>query len=484
MAVKFSEFATGSSTGTTTKLVGFDGAAGSETNRQFSISLTGIYSTNGTLSANRTVTMSSNILTFTGGPLNLIPAQSGTALEIINNPPSGTASTSMFKIDESGLFQIGKNVLAKVVGDVAIGKDIDISTTGQQTIVNPAIAIGLGALSIRPDSIAIGSRSRALTKATSIGYQAGLSGTATNAINIGVNTKAGANAINIGVAGSGLGASGQDSIAMGNEADSDGVASIAIGLQAANGGINAISIGKQAGNVFGGDTGISTGADNIFIGRNSTISGTNRAFTNNICIGRESLTTGNSAIAIGLQSSSDDSCIAIGNKSKLIQGSSNSILLNSSGLATNIANQKKFQVYMTDGTTPDFDVIAGGESTLNTSLKITGQGYTELHTASLGGGGGTFTPEWNDSNVQTILLEGNVVIANPTSIKPGATYVLILKQDAEGSHVVEFTGNKYKFPGGTAPTFTLTGGKADVVTLVAYSTDILMCTSVLDFATS
>tara|TARA_R110000803_G_scaffold200082_1_gene264310 strand:+ start:560 stop:1123 length:564 start_codon:yes stop_codon:yes gene_type:complete len=56
MAVKFSEFATATATDTNTRLVGFDGASGSEANKQLSLNLTGIYSTDGALLAARTVT--------------------------------------------------------------------------------------------------------------------------------------------------------------------------------------------------------------------------------------------------------------------------------------------------------------------------------------------------------------------------------------------------------------------------------------------
>ena len=80
-------------------------------------------------------------------------------------------------------------------------------------------------------------------------------------------------------------------------------------------------------------------------------------------------------------------------------------------------------------------------------------------------------------------LQGNTTINNPSNIEVGATYIIILKQDAEGGYTVTW-GSQYKFPGATAPTLTTGANKADVITLVAYSSTVLMCTSVLDFATS
>ena len=64
MAVKFSEFATATATDTDTRLVGFDGVSGSEVNKQLSLNLTGIYSTDGTLLAARTVTTGAFDLNF------------------------------------------------------------------------------------------------------------------------------------------------------------------------------------------------------------------------------------------------------------------------------------------------------------------------------------------------------------------------------------------------------------------------------------
>ena len=63
------------------------------------------------------------------------------------------------------------------------------------------------------------------------------------------------------------------------------------------------------------------------------------------------------------------------------------------------------------------------------------------------------------------------------------SYMIILKQDATGSRTVTW-GTNYKFPGGTAPTLTTTADQADVITLIAYSASVLMCSSTLNFATS
>ena len=123
---------------------------------------------------------------------------------------------------------------------------------------------------------------------------------------------------------------------------------------------------------------------------------------------------------------------------------------------------------------------AGQEVKFGQNVRVDGQSYNVLETIS---SVTSWTPNWDSGNVQTMELTGATTINNPSNIEVGATYIIILKQDAEGTHTVSW-GSQYKFPAGTAPTITTTANKADVITLVAYSSTVLMCTSVQDFATS
>jgi hypothetical protein len=123
---------------------------------------------------------------------------------------------------------------------------------------------------------------------------------------------------------------------------------------------------------------------------------------------------------------------------------------------------------------------AGQEVKFQQNVRIDGQSYTPLETIS---STTSWTPDWDNGNVQTMELTGTTTINNPSNIEVGATYIIILKQDAEGSHTVTW-GNAYNFPASTPPTLTTGAGKADVITLVAYSSTVLMCTSVLDFETT
>ena len=123
---------------------------------------------------------------------------------------------------------------------------------------------------------------------------------------------------------------------------------------------------------------------------------------------------------------------------------------------------------------------AGQEVRFQQNVRIDGQSYTPLETIS---STTSWTPDWDNGNVQTMELQGNTTINNPSNIEVGATYIIILKQDGDGSHTVTW-GNAYNFPGATPPTLTTGANKADVITLVAYSSTVLMCTSVLDFETT
>ena len=123
---------------------------------------------------------------------------------------------------------------------------------------------------------------------------------------------------------------------------------------------------------------------------------------------------------------------------------------------------------------------AGQEVKFQQNVRIDGQSYTSLETIS---STNSWTPDWDSGNVQTMELTAATTINNPSNIEVGATYIIILKQDVEGSHTVTW-GNAYNFSGATPPTLTTGANKADVITLVAYSSTVLMCTSVLDFQTT
>lgn len=172
-------------------------------------------------------------------------------------------------------------------------------------------------------------------------------------------------------------------------------------------------------------------------------------------------TAGLGSIAIGHSSSSVGSyAINIGYNSD--GSASNAITLNASSGAAAPSTQYAFGVYMTSNTTPDFQVVGGGESTLNTNLKVTGQAYSEQHDSLAGNA----TVDWNNGNNQYIQLASGANTFTPSNPLDGATYILQIKQPSAGAAGTVTWGATVKWPGAAAPTLTATNNAIDIVTLV------------------
>jgi len=211
------------------------------------------------------------------------------------------------------------------------------------------------------------------------------------------------------------------SVSIGNLSDATSTYAIAIG-----GGVDGAQASGQDGIAIGGNAATASGNSSTSIGYSAVTSG-----DYSINIGRKSRGTGNNAITFN---ASTDAIAA-----------------------PSTANA--FGVYMTSNTTPDFEVVGGGESTFNTSVKITGQGYTELHDTT----NTTLTVDWNNSNIQELTSLTGSLTFTASNPKAGATYILTLAQT--GTVTPTWTG--VKWPAATAP--TLSGaGKTDVITLICY----------------
>ena len=182
------------------------------------------------------------------------------------------------------------------------------------------------------------------------------------------------------------------------------------------------------------------------IGLNAT------ANTFGVSIGAEATSTGSGAITIGRASSLGNSAnaIAIGQDADIASGNPGSIAIgsyiNASGAnsitfnATNVnsvsaSTDDTFGVYMTSNTTPDFKVVGGGESVLNTSLQITGQGYSSIQTGVVI----SSNIDFNQGNVQEVTLVASTTTDfDPINFKAGATYILKLIQPTGGNGLVDW----------------------------------------------
>ena len=89
--------------------------------------------------------------------------------------------------------------------------------------------------------------------------------------------------------------------------------------------------------------------------------------------------------------------------------------------------------------------------------------------------GATISVDASQSNNFKVTLGGNRTLANPTNLADGMVLNFVLKQDATGGRTITF-GTKYKWPGGTAPTWVTTANAVNFFSAYYDSAnDILIC---------
>ena len=80
---------------------------------------------------------------------------------------------------------------------------------------------------------------------------------------------------------------------------------------------------------------------------------------------------------------------------------------------------------------------------------------------------------WNLDSAQftSVTLAGNRTLNDPTNMRNGGSYLLIVKQDAMGSRTLAY-GSAYKWPGGNVPVLTTTANAIDILTFVSDGTSM------------
>lgn len=73
--------------------------------------------------------------------------------------------------------------------------------------------------------------------------------------------------------------------------------------------------------------------------------------------------------------------------------------------------------------------------------------------------------------VATLTLGGNRTLDNPTNLRAGASYALLVAQDGTGIRTLAY-GTAYKWPDGVAPILTTTASKKDLLTFFCDGTDM------------
>lgn len=110
-------------------------------------------------------------------------------------------------------------------------------------------------------------------------------------------------------------------------------------------------------------------------------------------------------------------------------------------------------------------------------LEIGGQANTPVYNS---GTGTTFTLNFNNSNIQTITVTGNTTMNNPSNVKDGAVYTVIIKQGATTGTINSWDTN-FKFEGGTAPTLTTNPYAVDIITFISDDVGNLYGLTAFDF---
>ncbi|WP_343115473.1 hypothetical protein [Ostreiculturibacter nitratireducens] len=90
----------------------------------------------------------------------------------------------------------------------------------------------------------------------------------------------------------------------------------------------------------------------------------------------------------------------------------------------------------------------------------------------------TIMTDASQSNIFTVTLAGNRVLANPTNLVAGKVYTWRVKQDATGGRTLGF-GAIFKFAGGT-PALTAAANAIDMISGLFDGTDLL-CVFAGDF---
>ena len=94
-------------------------------------------------------------------------------------------------------------------------------------------------------------------------------------------------------------------------------------------------------------------------------------------------------------------------------------------------------------------------STFKTDKQANG-GYTAIS--------GTGAIDWNNGNVQQVTLNSNTTFTFTNGVI-GGTYIVKAKQGTTGGYTASWPGS-VKWPAGTAPTLSPTGGYVDLLSFI------------------
>ncbi len=91
----------------------------------------------------------------------------------------------------------------------------------------------------------------------------------------------------------------------------------------------------------------------------------------------------------------------------------------------------------------------------------------------------TINTNTNLGNVFQVTMTGNALLANPTNMQPGGSYIWNFNQNATGGYALTY-GSLFKFPSGVIPTLTTAANSADSLFCI-YDGTILRCSLTADY---
>lgn len=162
--------------------------------------------------------------------------------------------------------------------------------------------------------------------------------------------------------------------------------------------------------------------------------------------------------------------------SKLAALTTGQILAGNAGVPTATTISGDATINATGLLTIATDAITAAK-VLQTEVAVLGapQQYTRTHNfiaTTLTASTSSVTWDLAVNQILILTLSANVstwTIQNPQS---GGVYILIVKQDIPGNRTVAFPTGNFKFPGGTAPTLTVTPSKSDILTFVYHGSHL------------
>ena len=404
--------------------------------------------------------------------------------------PTGSGNAYGIKVTSSnvgtgiayGIYQSGTTAINYFAGQLKLGHTA--GTAGQ--FLKSADTAGNAVWADVPaGATSIGELSDAATPATdNVGLGSGaLSSITTGDYNVAVGVNAGLGALgasrNVFIGNdAGRNVTGRtDCVAVGEGAmgvGTGGNTNIAVGANALSGvtGQGNVAMGNSAG------SSITSGGFSLFLGRNAN--GVNTQ-SYQIAIGTSVVTTQASSLALGRSGRILlHGEFATAGRTKLGVNLGNTYVTPTANLHVkgNASDPTTFLVQNGAGSSilqaNQNGNIGIGNNTptekldVSGNLKVDGQAYSSTHTLTAGA---TVTPDFDNGNVQTVTLDQATTLGNPTNLKDGATYIVIVKQPAAANHTLAF-GTAYKFEGGTAPTITAANGATDVLTFVSDGTNL------------